>query len=118
MPRLLIEEDGIVSLSLRCQHCEDAPCVYACLTGALTRDPETSVVTVDEERCIGCGTCILVCPVGVIQLDKKEKRMLKCDLCQGEDIPACVSNCPNEALMYVDVPVAVLEKHNAENQTQ
>jgi Fe-S-cluster-containing hydrogenase component 2 len=28
--------------------------------------------------------------------------MVKCDLCQGEEIPACVANCPNEALIYAD----------------
>lgn len=109
VPRLRVEENGVVSLSVRCQHCDDAPCVRACLTGALSRDPETSVVTVDEDRCIGCGTCMLVCPVGVLQLDKKEKKMLKCDLCQGEEIPACVANCPNEALVYVDEPDPVLK---------
>ena len=96
-------------MPMRCQHCDDAPCVRACLTGALSRDLETGVVTVDEERCIGCGTCMLVCPVGVLQLDKKQKKMLKCDLCQGEEIPACVANCPNEALAYVDEPEAVPE---------
>jgi carbon-monoxide dehydrogenase iron sulfur subunit len=108
-PRLRVEENGVISLSVRCQHCDDAPCVRACLTGALSRDPETGVVTVDEERCIGCGTCILVCPVGVLRLDKQQKKMLKCDLCQGEEIPVCVANCPNEALAYVDEPEAVPE---------
>jgi carbon-monoxide dehydrogenase iron sulfur subunit len=109
LPRLRVEDNGVISLSVRCQHCKDAPCLYACLTGALSRDSETRVVTIDEERCIGCGTCILVCPLGVLQLDKKQRKMLKCDLCQGEDIPACVANCPNEALVYVDEPEAVPE---------
>ena len=110
VPRLKVEENGAVSLSVRCQHCDDAPCVRACLTGALTRDPDTSLVSVDQERCIGCGTCLLVCPMGVLQLDKEQKKMLKCDLCQGEEIPACVLNCPNEALVCVEEPEAVPEK--------
>ena len=109
VPRIRVEENGIVSLSVRCQHCDDAPCVRACLTGALNRDPETGVVTVDEERCIGCGTCMLVCPMGILRLDKEQKKMLKCDLCQGEEVPVCVANCPNEALVYADVPEAVPE---------
>jgi carbon-monoxide dehydrogenase iron sulfur subunit len=104
LPRLRVEERGVVSLSVRCQHCDDAPCVQACLTGAMSRDPVSSLVTVDEGRCIGCGTCLLVCPLGVIRLNTEEKRMVKCDLCQGEEIPACVANCPNEALLYVEVP--------------
>jgi carbon-monoxide dehydrogenase iron sulfur subunit len=101
--RLRVDESGIVSFSVRCQHCDDAPCIRACLTGALSRDPETSLVVVDEERCIGCGTCVLACPLGVPKLDTSEKIMVKCDLCQDEELPVCVANCPNEALLYVDV---------------
>jgi len=104
LPRLRVDECGIVSLSVRCQHCADAPCINACITGALSRDPLTSLVNVEEERCIGCGTCALVCPLGVPKLDTAQKKMVKCDLCQGEEIPACVANCPNEALVYVEVP--------------
>jgi carbon-monoxide dehydrogenase iron sulfur subunit len=102
-PRLRVEECGIVSLSVRCQHCDDAPCVQACLTGALTRDPISSLVTIDEERCIGCGTCLLVCPLGALKLDTGQKKIVKCDLCQGKEIPVCVANCPNEALVYMEV---------------
>jgi carbon-monoxide dehydrogenase iron sulfur subunit len=103
VPRLHVAENGVISFSVRCQHCDEAPCVQACLTGALYRDPLSSLVTLDEERCIGCGTCLLVCPLGAMRLDKEQKRMLKCDLCRGEQIPACVANCPNEALAYVEV---------------
>jgi len=38
-----------------------------------------------------------------------DREMLKCDLCQGEEIPACVTNCPNEALVCVEEPEAVPE---------
>ncbi len=104
LPRLRVEEKGVLAFSVRCQHCDDAPCVPACITGALSRDPETSVVTIDEERCIACGTCVLVCPLSAFRLDTGQKKMLKCDLCPGEEIPVCVANCPNEALAYVDIP--------------
>jgi carbon-monoxide dehydrogenase iron sulfur subunit len=111
LSRVRVDESGIVSLSVRCQHCADAPCLRACLTGAMSRDATTLLVTVDEERCIGCGTCALVCPLGVPRLDKEQKKMVKCDLCQDENVPACVAGCPNEALVYVeegtDVPGVV-----------
>jgi carbon-monoxide dehydrogenase iron sulfur subunit len=115
LPRLRVDECGIVSLSVRCQHCADAPCINACITGALSRDLLTSLVNIEEERCIGCGTCALVCPLGVPKLDTDQKKMVKCDLCQDEEIPACVANCPNEALVYVEVPdaSAKLEKQVA-----
>jgi carbon-monoxide dehydrogenase iron sulfur subunit len=104
LPRLRVEESGVVSFSVRCQQCDEAPCVQACLTGALARDPVSYLVKVDEERCIGCWTCLLVCPLGALGQDKRQKMVIKCDLCQGEEIPVCVANCPNEALVYVEVP--------------
>ena len=60
-------------------------------------------LVIDQERCIGCGTCLLVCPLGALRLDVEQKKMVKCDLCQGEEIPACVANCPNEALVYAEL---------------
>jgi carbon-monoxide dehydrogenase iron sulfur subunit len=53
---------------------------------------------------VGCWTCILVCPFGAIQRDEREKKVAsKCDFCAGLDIPACVANCPNEALILTEV---------------
>lgn len=103
LARLRVEEQGSVSFSVRCQHCDDAPCALACLTGAITRDPASGMVEVDEDRCAGCWTCILVCPFGAIRQDKERGKTIRCDLCRGAEIPACVTNCPNEALVYVEV---------------
>ena len=103
LSRITIEERGSVSFSIRCQQCEEAPCVQACITGALNQDSDSGVVNVDEERCVGCWTCLLVCPFGAIRQDKEKNKILKCDLCREEEIPACVTNCPNEALVYVEV---------------
>ncbi len=103
LPRLRVEEKGAVSLSVRCQHCDEAPCVYACLTGTLHRDVDSGVIIADEERCIGCWMCMLVCPFGAIRQDTTRGKMLKCNLCQGENIPVCVTNCPNDALVYAEI---------------
>ena len=103
LPRLRVEENGPVAFSVQCQQCNDAPCVYACLTGAITRDEVTGIIVVDQDRCAGCWTCILVCPFGAISRDSKGGKTIKCDLCQGENVPVCVTNCPNEALVYVEV---------------
>ncbi len=103
LPRLRVEEKGVVSFSVCRRQCDEAPCVQSCLTGALSQDPDSGVVNVDEERCTGCWTCLLVCSLGVIRQDAEQKKVLKCDLCQREEIPVCVANCPNEALAHVEV---------------
>lgn len=102
--RIIIETKGIVSLALQCRHCEESDCVKACITGAMQEDPETGIVNYDQDRCVGCWTCIMACTYGVIKRDEYEQKVVsKCDLCAEEGEPACVINCPNEALVFVDL---------------
>ena len=103
LPRVHVERNVEVSFPIQCRQCDEPWCVYSCLTGAMHRDPVSGMVSVDMEKCIGCWTCIVACPYGAIKQDTAQKKVLKCDLCQGEDIPVCVTNCPNEALVYVEV---------------
>jgi len=102
VPRIIVEENKPISFALQCRHCEEPECVKSCITGAMQKDPETGVVTNDETRCIGCWTCILACPYGVVMRDFKHKKVAsKCDYCMeagGE--PQCVSHCPNEAIYF------------------
>ena len=44
-----------------CQHCEEPPCVPVCPTGA-TKQRADGLVTMDYDRCIGCGYCAVACP--------------------------------------------------------
>ena len=101
--RVNLEIHKPVSFAIQCRHCEDAPCVNACLSGAMTKDEESDLVIHDCERCIGCWTCIMVCPYGAIKMDSSGKAVSKCDLCSDLNEPACVSNCPNNALIYKEV---------------
>jgi len=86
-------------LSILCRHCEDAPCVHACISGAISRTPEGVVIT-DEDKCIGCWTCVMVCPYGVIGRHLETHKAYRCDRCPDLDVPACVSACPTNALVY------------------
>jgi len=96
--RISVYGDRTASVAVNCRHCDDPACVKACITGAMHKDKKTGIVSVDENKCIGCMTCLAVCPVGCI---KTGKSAVKCDLCQGEE-PACVKNCPNQALVWLE----------------
>ena len=50
----------------RCRHCDPAPCLQVCPTGAIYRDDEHGLVLVDEQKCIGCAMCAVVCPFDVL----------------------------------------------------
>ena len=84
-----------------CRHCEDPPCEEACPVDAIYKDEETGRVVVDEDLCIGCGTCVSACPLGGIGFDEKVGRILKCDLCGGD--PTCVKFCETKTIRFVEV---------------
>jgi len=100
VPGVQVEQEGCVSFALQCRHCDEAPCMEACITGAMSRDPRTGAVLCDQEKCVGCWMCIMVCPFGAIKRGLNRQVASKCDLCLGEEMPVCVANCPNEALVY------------------
>jgi carbon-monoxide dehydrogenase iron sulfur subunit len=86
---------------IRCHQCADPKCVSACAAGALEKG-EDGVVRVIEGQCIGCGICVMVCHYGAIQIDKGRKLAVKCDLCPGQEFPACVLACKTDALWLVE----------------
>ena len=100
-PGTRVETEGVRAVSISCRHCQQAPCLLACLTGAMQRTQDGRVV-VDRDRCAGCGTCVLVCPYGAVAISPERKVASKCDLCPGWEQPACVAACPNRALRVVE----------------
>ncbi len=85
------------TLSVGCQHCHDAPCVTACMSGALYKD-SSGVTLHSKEKCVGCWMCIMVCPFGAIERRIEEKVAIKCDLCPDREDFACAAACPTGAL--------------------
>lgn len=102
--RVRVEHAGAYSYPSRCQHCEDAACIAACPTGAMTRDAGTDAVVSDAHRCIGCWMCVMVCPFGGVSADPVGKKATKCDRCPDRTAanqdPACVAACPTKALLF------------------
>jgi sulfur reductase FeS subunit len=106
-----------------CMHCEDAPCVRVCPTGASYKSSEGAVL-IDQDRCMGCQACVAACPYGARYVYEKEdvkqarviygdknKHMVphvdKCTFCydrvQGGEEPACVATCPGDARIFGDL---------------
>ncbi|MFB0508788.1 MAG: 4Fe-4S dicluster domain-containing protein [Thermodesulfobacteriota bacterium] len=101
--RILVEGESGTPFPLQCRHCLQAPCLDACLAGALVRDEKTNLVVIRDDRCIGCWTCTAFCPFGVIYPWPQRKIALKCDRCAYMEDPVCVDVCPTKALELVDL---------------
>ena len=98
---------------VQCMHCEDAPCEAVCPTHA-TYTTDSGVVLVDEEKCIGCGTCQKSCPYDAPRIDAELSVSRKCDGClarvRNDEQPMCVGSCPLRALEFGPID-ELREKH-------
>jgi len=113
-PRVNVEAAQDFAIPMLCRHCEDAPCIRICPTGALHRQDLNGSVLIDQDLCIGCKLCLIVCPFGTIVPSYDGRTVLKCDLCQdrleaGKE-PACVVSCPMLALKFVEADQYVQQK--------
>ncbi|NLL45696.1 MAG: 4Fe-4S binding protein, partial [Clostridiales bacterium] len=77
-PNIQIEEKGDVSFAVSCRHCWEPLCVKSCITGALS--VREGVVRIDRDRCVGCYTCVLICPYGAL-MPSEQGAVRKCELC-------------------------------------
>lgn len=94
------------SLAATCNHCEQPACVENCPVGAC-RKADDGTVYIDQGECIGCRTCVAVCPYGHPSYDEDRRVSGKCDACKafrdnGEN-PVCVDACPMRAIEFGDI---------------
>ena len=107
---------------MRCNHCTDAPCIKICPTQALYKRDD-GIVDFDNERCIGCKSCMQACPYDAIYIDEDTNTAAKCNLCAhrvDEDLePACVVVCPTHSIWVGDLddPTSGIAKLVSENET-
>jgi molybdopterin-containing oxidoreductase family iron-sulfur binding subunit len=131
--RVLKKEEGQypsvrqLFLPVLCNHCEDAPCVDACPTGASFKW-EDGIVDIDADKCVGCRACMMACPYsnryyndgpqqyyekGVTAYERARVSLhqtdvvMKCNFCRDRvrsgKQPACVANCPTVARYFGDL---------------
>ena len=117
------------NVPMQCRQCEDAPCTKVCPTGAIRQADGLGTVSINEQSCIGCKLCSMVCPFGVISVKTRPDAdgttnggiATKCDLCtdwrakNGKTRTACEESCHTHAIRLVDLHVyrAALTKARA-----
>lgn len=97
---------GKVFVKMQCMHCNEPACAAACLTQAMHKTKEGPVVW-RGDKCMGCRYCMVSCPFDIPKFEyhSPNPKIQKCTMCfdtrvQKGEIPACVENCPNEALTF------------------
>ncbi len=96
---------GEVYVKTQCMHCGQPACASACLTEAMHKTEEGPVIWRDP-KCMGCRYCMISCPFDVPKFEyhSPNPKIEKCDMCYDRlkkgEMPACVTDCPAEALTF------------------
>ena len=98
-------DNGEVYVKTQCMHCNEPACAAACLTQAMHKTHEGAVIW-RGNKCMGCRYCMVSCPFDAPKFEyhSYNPKIEKCTMCydrtQEGKLPACVENCPAEAMMY------------------
>ena len=108
---------------MRCNQCDDAPCMTICPTSALFR-ADNGVVDFQDDNCIGCKSCMNACPYDALYINPATNTAHKCNMCNhrvevGLE-PSCQIVCPTEAIIIGDLddPTSKIRQLMAKNDTQ
>lgn len=65
-------------------------------------------ISIDEEKCQGCGGCVNSCPNGGFKVINGKARIVKINFCDG--LGYCIQNCPMGAIHFNDLPLENTQK--------
>lgn len=57
-------------------------------------------ITIDKEKCTGCGECVDICPAEVLELADEKSEVANIDECLGCE--SCVETCPESAITLTE----------------
>lgn len=92
--------------SAACMQCDNAPCVPVCPEDANIRRKD-GILTIDVEKCIGCGECVEACPYHARYINPETEKADGCNFCMDRvdkgQVPYCVASCAGEAMVFGDL---------------
>ena len=54
------------------------------------------IIKIDEEKCDGCGNCVIACAEGALQIINGKAKIISENYCDG--LGACLGECPQGAI--------------------
>ncbi len=71
-----------------------------CVEGYGSDFMKRKIISIDDNKCTGCGECIPDCPEGAIQLIDGKARLISDLFCDG--LGACIGTCPQGAISVIE----------------